>query len=271
MQPAFALAGEPGERRVYTGHDPSKLRGIESVGRRFPVRREKPTGQQMSSAERPGSKDTPVEQADQEYRQIDLRRTQIGGEAGPVGIAPVDDREAPGIGQPEDIPDSKVAVERHRWPVCFYAPKITLYPGRLRDVHAAVDGGQRTAGSLQQLGTMLPAGQQVTNILQLQPLERDLPALIVEGEDPGHGKQTRLPTHLSPGLCAEPLPPAFVGRLVLHHPFALDGDRPSRAGPGETHQFWIPNISSTSQRFSCGALATAEAAPWSSLNLVGRP
>jgi hypothetical protein len=72
MQLAFALAGEPGERRGHTGHDPSKLRRIESEGRRFLVRREKPTGQQMSSAERPGPKDTPVEQADQEYRQIDL-------------------------------------------------------------------------------------------------------------------------------------------------------------------------------------------------------
>ena len=92
------------------------------MGRRFAVRREKATRQQMPAPKRPGPKDTPVEQADQEHRQIDLGRSQIAGEAGPVGIGPVDDREAPGLRQPEDVSDSEIAMQRDRLPASGLRP-----------------------------------------------------------------------------------------------------------------------------------------------------
>jgi hypothetical protein len=267
VQPAFAFTGQPSERRRHASHDPSKRRGIESLGRRFAVGREKATRQQMPPPKRPGSKDTPVEQTDQEHRQIDLGRSQIAGEAGPVCIGPVDDREAPGVGQPEDIPDSEIAMQGDS-PFRVYA-RITLSRGFISDLHSSMDGGQRTPGLLQQLGTLPSARQQVTNILQLQPLERDLPQRIVEGENTGDGKKTRHPPDFSSGLGSKPLPPAFTRRLGLYHFFAPDGYRPSRAGPGQTHRCWVPDMSSTCLRFSCGTLATSEAASRVRPNLAG--
>ena len=106
-------------------------------------------------------------------------------------------------------------------------------------------------------------------MLQPQPLERDLPQRIVERKNTGDGKETRLPPHFSSGLGSEPLPLAFTRGLGLDDLFAPNGDRPSRAGPGQTHRCWVPNMSSTCLRFSCGTLATTEAASRVRPNLAG--
>ena len=164
-----------------------------------------------------------MEEAHQENRKVDLRRTDVGLDADPVGVGPVDDGEAAGVRGVEQIADAIVAMERYAGPTRCECRGIRAAVGHFV-VQAAMNRGQSGSGIGDQGGAPAAFGQRLSERDQAKALKHELTLRVVERDDSGHEKAAGPLRQRVGRLRAQPLALTGASVLGLDHDVLAEAD-----------------------------------------------